>query len=291
MKLLKILGVATALAGLTALTLVVAPSVYGQPRGERIEVQEPLILEGPGSRVGASVRDLTEAEAKVSRGVFVEQVRPNSPAEKAGLKPSDIVTRFDGENVRSAQQFARLVRETPPDRTVAATIVRGGRSMELSMTPTAAPGPDVFGGRRDEIAPRLREQLDMLGDRIGRIPFELEMRGIPFGAPGARLGVTIGDLTPQLATYFGAKAGVLVSSVSEDSPASRAGLTAGDVITSINGESVQSRDDLLRVLRNVNAPAEVTIGIVREKKESSVKARLEGPQRSPQNAQRPRRRV
>lgn len=289
MKLLKILGVATVLAGLAALALVVAPSVYGQPR-ERVEVQNRLILEGPGSRVGASVRDLTEVEAKGSRGVFVEQVLPNSPAEKAGLKPADIVTRFDGENVRSAQQFARLVRETPPDRTVAATIVRGGRSMELSMTPTAG-RPDEFGWRRDEIAPRLREQLDVLGDRIGRIPYELEMRGIPFGAPSARLGVTTGDLTPQLANYFGAKGGVLVSSVSEDSPASRAGLQAGDVITSIDGDPVRSRDDLLRSLRSVNAEAEVTIGIVRDKKESTVKAKLEGPQRSPQNTQRSRRRV
>jgi len=97
---------------------------------------------------------------------------------------------------------------------------------------------------------------------------------------GRRLGVSVEELTSQLAGYFGAKDGVLVTSVADGSPASRAGLKAGDVITAINGQSVRSREDLLRGLREAPDSDEVTIGIVRDKKDSAVKAKLEAPRRT-----------
>ena len=65
-------------------------------------------------------------------------------------------------------------------------------------------------------------------------------------ASRARLGVTVQELTPELAEYFGASDGLLVSSVMADSPASRSGVKAGDVITSVDGRSVASAGDLAR---------------------------------------------
>ncbi len=97
---------------------------------------------------------------------------------------------------------------------------------------------------------------------------------------GRRLGVSVEELTSQLAGYFGAKDGVLVTSVADGSAASRAGLKAGDVITAINGQAVRSREDLLRGLREAPDSDEVTIGIVRDKKDSTVKAKLEAPRRT-----------
>jgi S1-C subfamily serine protease len=87
--------------------------------------------------------------------------------------------------------------------------------------------------------------------------------------------LSVEELTPQLAAYFGAKEGVLVASIAEDSPASRAGLKAGDVITAVNKEPVRSRDDLLRLLRDVKDGGDAAIGIVRDKKESTVTAKIE----------------
>jgi serine protease Do len=96
-----------------------------------------------------------------------------------------------------------------------------------------------------------------------------------FGGGPARLGVAVQPLTPQLATYFGAKDGALVTTVTDGSPASRAGLRAGDVIVSVNKQPVSSPADLSRVIGSVTSAAEVTIAIVRDKKETTVTAKLE----------------
>ena len=95
------------------------------------------------------------------------------------------------------------------------------------------------------------------------------------GGERPRLGVTVQALPTQLAGYFGAKEGVLVASVTDDSPASRAGLKAGDVIVSVNGQNISSRADLTRAVNGAGSNADITIGIVRDRKESSVKARLD----------------
>jgi S1-C subfamily serine protease len=271
------------LAGLAALTIVVAPSVRGQSRRanpEQRETRRFSVLGDPGAEIGATVRDLEDSEVREGGGAYVEDVRPDSPAAKAGLQQADIVTRFDGEAVRSARQFGRLVQETPAGRTVNATVLRGSRSMELSFTPAEAWSTGIFTdsdrlrGMIDQ--QRLQEHWGELRDRISRIPSDLNFDFDLAGIQGrSRLGVTVVELTPELATYFGAKDGVLVSSVAADSPAARAGLKAGDVISSVNGQNVASRYDLLRILRNVGAGGDVTIGIVRDKKESSVKARLD----------------
>ena len=65
---------------------------------------------------------------------------------------------------------------------------------------------------------------------------------MPFMGSRGRLGVTVQSLTPELEEYFGAKnGGALVSSVTQDSAAAKAGIKAGDVITSINGRRVSRR--------------------------------------------------
>jgi len=99
-----------------------------------------LLLRGPGAQIGASFRDLKPAEAQqislvVDGGVVIEQVRADGPASRAGIMKGDRVTMFDGERVRNAKEFAQLVEETPPGRTVNITIVREGQVRKLPITP------------------------------------------------------------------------------------------------------------------------------------------------------------
>jgi membrane-associated protease RseP (regulator of RpoE activity) len=61
--------------------------------------------------------------ARLRRGVRIDEVEEESPAEKAGFQKGDVVTEFDGERVRSARQFTRLVSETPPGRQVTAIVI------------------------------------------------------------------------------------------------------------------------------------------------------------------------
>lgn len=259
--------------GTSVLVAALAASVFAQNRDRPQRGPDFMMLAGRGQTIGVSVRDLDPTDAtrqKIDAGVLVDDVRANGPAEKAGIKKSDVITEFDGEHVRSVRQFSRLVRETPPGKTVKATVVRDGRKTDVSITPAADERQaDVFIDRD-----RLHDRLGELRDRL---PFNFDF---DFDMPGsrARLGATVEDLTPQLAAYFGAKNGVLVSSVVDNSPASRAGLKAGDVITAIDGRSLASRTDLLRTLRGINDDQELTIAIVRDKQESSLKARLERPQ-------------
>ena len=273
MKQLKLVGILIAVVGLVGLALVLAPSAYGQAR-ERAD-RSLMMLAGRGAQIGVRIAD------GPADGVVIEEVQPDSPAERAGLKPSDVIVEFGGEHVRSARQFGRLVQETPPGRAVKATITRDGQRKDVQISPSEAGGATVFrDGDRfsvplDDLHDNLRE-LGRLGDRMPfNFNFDFDLHG---AFPGRRLGVSVDELTDQLATYFGAKQGLLVTSVTDGSAASQAGLKAGDVITSINGRAVRSRDDLVQELRDSTSD-EITIGIVRDKKESSVNAKVDAAPR------------
>ena len=307
MKLLKILGVVVVLAG--AGLWVTASGPFGShvlAQGRQAETgprRELTILDGRGGRIGVSARDLDASEAdrqKVQGGVVIEEVQPDSPAEKAGLKRSDVMVEFDGEHVRSARQFTRLVQETASGRTVKATIVRDGRRSDVQITPAESRAADTFlfdrGNRAQNHLGDLGDQLGDLGGRLERLApfiergpfnFNFDMNLPGLGSSRGRLGVTVDELTNQLATYFGAKDGVLVAAVTEGSAADKAGLKAGDVITSIVGGRIHSREELTQALRDVKNDGEVTIGIVRDKKESSLKAKLETISRRPLRFTRP----
>jgi serine protease Do len=264
MNALRWTALAVALLGVTSIG---SAQSGGQ---DRPRTRELTVLAGRGGELGLRIAD-------AKSGVEVERVEPDSAADKAGVKAGDVILEFDGERVRSGRQFARLVQETPAGRTVKATISRNGQRHDLQIT--TAEGRDsayLFDGDR------FRAQW---GDRFGDLD---RLRDLPFnfnfdfdipGMSSGRLGVTVDPLTRQLAEYFGAKEGVLVTSVADGSAASQAGLKAGDVITSVNGSPIHSREDLVQALRQVDGD-EVSIGIVRDKKESTMKAKIEAPRRT-----------
>jgi serine protease Do len=262
------------------------------------------MLSGRGPRIGVTVEDLTPEEAaKVSGargGVRITRIDPDSPAAQAGLREGDVVVEFEGETVRSTRQFARLVQETPSGHRVTLGIVRDGVRRTIEVTPEAAPAlawgvdADLIGERIErqlrEIEPRLRELEPRLREFRFDVPedfhFDFDVDVFPWAAsPRARLGVQLDELTPQLAEYFGARDGVLVTSVTPGTPAEAAGLRAGDVITSIDGAAVRDREDVVDELRDKEGA--VTIGIVRDRKEMSVKATLEPRQPRRFTARRP----
>jgi S1-C subfamily serine protease len=115
--------------------------------------------------------------------------------------------------------------------------------------------------------------------------FDFDWDAGTFGSARSRLGARFQPLTEQLAAYFGAKEGVLVSSVDEDSPAAEAGLKAGDVITTVNGRSVRDTRDIAQELREADDGKEIEIGVLRDRKSLTLKAQL--PERRTRRVTRP----
>jgi serine protease Do len=270
MKVVNIVSVVVTLAGVAALGIVWAPSkapvALAQGRPSEPHGRALAVLAGRGGQLGVRISDMPDG------GVRVEEVEPDSAAAKAGLKAGDVVTSFDGERVRSARQFARLVQETAPGRTVTAAITRNDRKQDVQITMTE--GRDAAATWNDEhFFDRFAERLPDLD--FGNLPydFHFDYKLPPMESTG-RLGVTVNSLTGQLAEYFGAKEGALVTSVTDGSAASRAGLKAGDVITSVNGSHVASREDLFRALRD-SSDDDMTLGIVRDRKETTVHVKVE----------------
>lgn len=266
-------GIAVAVSGLLAQTAR-RPDERSRPR--------MMMLDGRGGQIGVVVEDLDAAGLKAAGsatgGVRLEQVDQDGPAAKAGLREGDVIVDVDGDRVRSARQFSRLIQETADGRAVKLGIVRDGQRQTAEVTPESR--AFGFGFDSDRIGRDIARQWRDLEPQLrefrfnGPMDFHFDMPGL-LSSPRARLGIGIDELTPQLAEYFGVKdGGVLVSSITHDSAAERAGLKAGDVIVSINGDRVRHADDLIDELRAAEGQ-DVTIGIVRDKKESTLKATIE----------------
>lgn len=234
--------------------VVVAP-------GER----QVIRLDGRGSQLGVMVSDL---ENPNESGVRIDEVEKDSAAEKAGVRTGDIVVEFDGERVRSARQLTRLVQETPAGRSVKMTVARDSDRQTLEITPERREAL-AWNGR---MGPEIEREIER-----GIEPFlNFRFEGLPSLGARGRLGVQVENLSDQLAEYFGASdGGVLVVGVTADSPAARAGLKAGDVITKVNGEAVKGPGDLIEALGDVKDDGAVALEIVRDRRTTSLKATIE----------------
>jgi serine protease Do len=207
------------------------------------------------------------------RGVGITSVVSGSPAEKAGLKKDDVILRFDNESVTSVRKLNRMVSEVAPDQSVRILISRGGSEQEVAVT--MAERTDF----KDTVMafPRGRE-WKIEGPDNGSFVFS-------FGN-GRRIGINTASLTKQLADYFGVAdgKGVLVTSVTADGAAAKAGIKAGDVITAVDGEKVESSGDLSRAI-NQKKEGDVTLTVIRDKSQRTFTvtptkakpARLGGP--------------
>jgi serine protease Do len=251
----------------TALALTVlaeAPDAQNLPRLARADVA------GAGASIGLTVEEVQEgSKAGVTSGALVTQVGVSSPAERAGIKTGDVVVEFDGERVRSARQFARLMQETPPNRAVEVVIVRDGSRRLLKLTTEASRAATVFvtPNIATAIAPRFYTDSNTLN------------WGQYFAPAGGRLGAAVMALDEQLATYFGVSDGVLVTSVGADSPAARAGLKAGDVIIEAAGRRVAEPSEVTDAIRSAQPGSSLDLRIMRDKKEQTLKVPVPEPPR------------
>jgi C-terminal processing protease CtpA/Prc len=210
--------------------------------------------------LGVSVQELTPSRRDALKlghrtGLLITEVVENSPADKADLKEDDVLLTFDGKAVEKAGDFTKLVRNTPPEKKVNVKVFRDGEERELEVT---------IGTRTSKA---LSRSLSWSGQRPN----------ITVWSNRPHLGVHVQDLNKDLAPYFKVeeKGGVLVVEVSRNTPAEKAGLKAGDVITRVGDEKITDADDLVQALRDYEAGDKVSIQYVRQGKNATTQAELE----------------
>jgi serine protease Do len=230
-----------------------------------------LTLRGAGSTIGIEIRELDTTEARTApdgAGALVTTVQKDTPADKAGFKSGDIILEFDGEHVRSARQLRRIVEETRPGREVKAVVLRAGARQTLTVTPETGRATSSVQPNVQLPNGNLRVQPNVTGRAVPALR--------PFFDSRSRLGVTVSELTDQLGDYFGARMGVLVTSVAADTPAARAGLKAGDVIVGVANTPVSTPAEVSTALtRNSDGP--VDVHVIRDRKDVHVTATIPPP--------------
>jgi membrane-associated protease RseP (regulator of RpoE activity) len=273
---------------LLALILLTSVAVAQQPAPAPAPPDEPMdqtfsILIDGGGFLGIYAENISRENMgryhmNQVRGVGVTQVIKDSPAEKAGLRKDDVILRIEGENVSSVRKLNRLVSELAPDQNVRVNFSRGGAEQEVTAT---------IGKRNNQsFAGDFFPGGSKLWKWEGNDPKVFKWEG-PFNrgdlfdndknfsfafGNSRKIGVSTMGLTKQLADYFGIAGGkgVLVTAVTDDGPAAKAGLRAGDVITAIDGEAVDSSGDISRVI-NSKKEGDVTLTIIRNKSQQTIR--------------------
>ncbi len=153
------------------------------------------------------------------KGAYVSAVTPGSPAEKAGLQPEDVVLSVDGRTIENNGDLSRYIASKAPGQTVRLEVLRGKGRQNVSVT-------------------------------LGTFPDQPEESSAG-GADTNKLGMTLRDLTPQMAERLemprGSK-GVVVMDVEAGEAADDAGLSRGDVVVSVNGQAVDGVNDFERLI-------------------------------------------
>jgi serine protease Do len=191
---------------------------------------------------------------KSRAGAVVSQVTPSGPAEKAGVKPGDVVTEFNGRPVTNTTDLQKMVSASKPGTSVALKVMRNGKEQTLHATV---------------------EELDLDAER-GR-----QSRNNAPQAPEEQgqdsFGLTLSNVSPQTARRLqmpSGLSGALVTEVDPDGPSAGA-LRQGDVILSVNDQKISSASDAGRELQKVPAGRIARIHIWRGDSEIFVTVRKE----------------
>lgn len=167
--------------------------------------------------LGVSIQNLTEELSSSfshdgTEGALVGQVQEKTPAAKAGLKQGDIITKFNGENIKNVNQLRNMVAATSPGTTVPVEVVRDGQKKSLQAT-------------IEELPATITEEGEPVTPQIS-----------------ADVGMTLENLTPEIARQLRTKRteGAVVTGVLPGSVAQEAGIQPKDIIISVNGKSIKS---------------------------------------------------
>ncbi|MCC6534564.1 MAG: DegQ family serine endoprotease [Burkholderiales bacterium] len=197
---------------------------FAIPIDVAMDIQQQLRTTGKVTRgrIGVGIQPVTKEMAESfglpkAAGALVNAVEAGSPAEKGGLQVSDVIVRFDGKPVNSADDLVRMVGNTKPGTKAQVQVWRAKSTRDLTVT---------IGEMSDD-------RSASRGQRRGA-----PSKPAPDAATVSKLGMTLSDLREEQLKELKLSGGVLVEDAS--GAAARSGVRRGDVIVAVNNQSVKS---------------------------------------------------
>jgi serine protease Do len=176
------------------------------------------------------VQNVTEEIAtsmglKEPTGALVAKVTPDSPAAAAGIEPSDVILKFDGQPIENMRGLPRAVAATTVGKAVPVELMRKGQTVDVTVTVGRLP--------EDE------EAADVVKGEEAQPQGEADKEEL--------LGLSIAPLTDELRSQYGigkSVEGVVITEVKPDSPAAQKDVKPGDVIVEVTQEKVKQPQEV-----------------------------------------------
>ena len=203
-------------------------------------VEEQLLKTGKveRGRIGVGIQEVTSSLAQSfgldrPRGALVSTVEAGGPAEKAGLKPGDVLLSFEGKPIERSNQLPPMVANVKPGTQATMEVWRGGRKEALKVT-------------------------------VAELKTDQTAKAKPQSEEHGQLGLAVRPLSPEERKELDGTQGLVVQQAS--GPAARAGIRPGDLITAVNGAPVKTVDDL----RKLVSKAKGTVALLVRRGDASI---------------------
>ena len=197
-------------------------------------IAEQLVNTGRVDRafLGVAPQDLTEeltSQFGAEKGAIVSEVTPDSPAEKAGLKAGDVITKIDQTEIRDSRHLLLTIGQLKPEAQVTVEYLRDGKKASLTA--------------------KLAHRSDQTLAQNEPGPVNKDV--------GVLNGVGVGDITDQMRDQLQLPPrikGALITSVEPNSPSARQGLQEGDIILELDKKPVANADQAVKLSEQIKGP-------------------------------------
>lgn len=219
--------------------------------------------------LGVDIADVDAEKAQVLKlkdvhGAVITLIDHDAPAGQIGLRVNDVVLQVDGQNIVTADQCRRILKDLPAGRKVTLEISRDGslQSVTVVLVDRKAMEQSVW-HKLGTTSSGVPEMGILSGDTMPS-GFHLPSFGSTL-----KVGALVEPLTTQMAAYLGVESGLMVKQVARKSEAEKSGLRAFDVILRVGSDAIATSADWDRsLLANQGKPVQVTI--LRDKKQQTL---------------------